>query len=98
LTVTLDQMKAALRIDYAADDEILTTFMADSSDRIKTSVGTDDNMTDFWQNNPTFDTAVIMLTDATYKNRSATTDASNRQQVVEYPLGVTSMIYKLKGS
>jgi uncharacterized phage protein (predicted DNA packaging) len=98
LTVTLDSLKAALSIDYSGHDALLTTFLNDAIDRIKSSVGTDDNMVDFWDNNSTFDTAVIMLADASYKNRSATTEASNRQQVVEYPLGVTSMIWKLKGS
>ncbi|TGA95712.1 hypothetical protein E4665_17660 [Sporolactobacillus shoreae] len=98
MTVTLPLLKNALRIDFDADDDQLTTYMNDAMNVIKSGVGTDENMADFWENNSTFDTAVIMLADATYKTRSAITDASNKQQVVEYPLGVTSKILKLKGS
>lgn len=99
MALTLSDIKNALRIDIDSDDALLTGFMNGAIQDIKTSVGDDnDGMEDFWSDNPLFDTAVIMLTDAYYKNRSATTDASNRQQVVEYPLGVTSMIHKLKAT
>lgn len=99
MALTLPDIKNALRIDIDGDDTLLTMFMNGAVQDIKTSIGDEnDGMDSFWAENPLFDTAVIMLTDAYYKNRSATTDASNRQQVVEYPLGVTSMILKLKGS
>ncbi|AAK79854.1 putative phage protein (predicted DNA packaging) [Clostridium acetobutylicum] len=89
--VTLDQLKLSLRIDTSDDDTLLTLFMQTASDYIKGSIG--NGVTGFYDSNPRFDTALILLTDHYYKTRSAT-DETDLKKV---PFGVTTLILQLKG-
>jgi uncharacterized phage protein (predicted DNA packaging) len=96
MALQLNDFKTALRIDTDADDGLLEIFMKSASDYMKGAVG--DKVRGFYDENSRFDTAVIMLADHYYKYRSAVSDASNKQQVVEIPFGVTTLILQLKGS
>ncbi|MED1205843.1 head-tail connector protein [Heyndrickxia acidicola] len=98
MTLQLNDIKTALRINTSVDDFMLLTFMQAASDYVKGAVGSEDNLPGFYDENPRFDTVVIMLTDHYYKYRTAVTDASNKMQVVEIPFGVKSLILQLKGS
>lgn len=95
MTLSLDDIKTALRIDTDADDNMLYIFMTAAQDYVTSAVGND--VVGYYDANSRFDTVVIMLTDHYYKYRSAVTDASNKMQVVEIPLGVSSIILQLKG-
>lgn len=98
MSLELEDIKLALRIDTDDDDSLLNTFMTAAQDYVKGTVGKEEAVEGFYDENPRFDTVVIMLTDHYYKYRTAVSDASNKLQVVEIPFGVKSLILQLKGS
>ncbi len=89
--VGLNELKLALRIDTSDDDLLLTIFMDTASDYVKGAVG--NKVPGFYDSNPKFDTAVILLTDHYYKTRSAT----NETDLKKVPFGVTTLILQMKG-
>lgn len=89
--VDISNIKQALRIDTDADDELLKALYLAASDYIKGAIG--DEIEGFYDNNPRFNLAVLMLTDHYYKTRSATSEKT----LQEVPFGVTSLILALKG-
>ncbi|MFT8909601.1 MAG: head-tail connector protein [Lentilactobacillus diolivorans] len=84
------KLKLALRIDTNLDDNLLKTYMNTAQDYLVGAIGPSE---EFYKDNSRFETAVYMLTDHFYRERAATTTASNIQQV---PLGVQALILQMK--
>ncbi|MBQ4816425.1 head-tail connector protein [Bacillus sp. FSL W7-1034] len=91
--MTLEELKHALRITHDLDDKMLETIKAAAEKFIKDSVTLSKERDAFFNDNPCFDDAVMMLCGHRYENRSAVSN-KNLQEV---PFGVMSYIQQFKG-
>nr|WGE03810.1 head-tail connector protein [Bacillus subtilis] len=62
--MTLEELKLAMRIDHNFDDGFIEQLKDTAEDYIKDAVTLSPNRDAFFQNNPKFDTAVMLLVGA----------------------------------
>lgn len=89
----LNTIKKHLRITFDFDDELLLEYIEWAEDEIKNSVSNSDYRNEtYFDNNPTYDRAVILLVTHFYENRKAITDKPQYNMIY----GIKSAIFKLQ--
>lgn len=87
---TLDLVKLSLRLDQDEDDSLLKTLILAARRDIMGQVG--EQIDDFFDDNQTFDTAVLILVQHLYTHR----EAVSTQQTFEVEMSLAYLINSLK--
>lgn len=91
---TLDDLKISLRLDGAADDQLLTGYLNTAKSYIMQAVGTEsDNFYDYASVVDLFNTAVLALASSYYNYRSSLVPTT----AISIDLPVDSIIGQLRG-
>ena len=90
----LEDLKKHLRVDHDFEDELIKQYQVWAEEEIKDSVSTAPNRDDdYFEDNPHFERAVVLLTSHYFENRLPMTEV-NLQTI---PFAITSAVQKLRG-
>lgn len=89
----MEMIKNHLKVEHEFDDALISQiYLPTAQSEIKGAVTFQDDNT-FFENRPTFNTAVLLLLGHYYENRKAT----SLNNMNEIPFGVDSLIQRLRG-
>lgn len=93
--MNLSQLKLHLRVDHTFEDELIETYKSWAEAEVKDSVSTSIVRNDeFFEGNPHFERAVVLLVAYYFENRIANTEKALHNA----PDAVLSAVQKLRGS
>jgi len=91
----VDSIKKAIRVDHDYDDDlIMQVYLPGAVNEVKTAVSLNEEDRDFYEDNPTFNLAVLNTIAHHYDNRSITSN----EQAFEIPASSTKLIQTLRAN